>query len=66
MDVLGLSKIYKVRPSTLFGILDPYTAYCLDEACGYIYAKMNNQEDPEEPHFEKKYKSFADIYRDYH
>ena len=56
--MLGLSNIYKVRPSTLFDITDTYTAYCFDEACAFIIGKM---EKGEEPQFTKKYKSFKDI-----
>lgn len=41
---------------------DPYTAYCLDEACGYIIQKI---ESGEKPRFSQKYKSFNDIYRQY-
>ena len=54
--------MYKVRPSTLLDITDPYTAYCLDEACAYITGQI---EKDEEPQFKKKYKSFKDIYAQY-
>lgn len=54
--------MYKVRPSTLLDITDPYTAYCFDEACAYITGRL---EDGEEPQFKKKYKSFKDIYAQY-
>lgn len=43
-------------------ITDPYTAYCFDEACLFIARKL---EDGEEPVFEVKYNSFADLYRQY-
>lgn len=62
MNVLGLANVYKVRPSTLFDIGDPYTAYCFDEACAYITGQL---EKGEEPQFKKKYKSFKDIYAQY-
>jgi len=62
LNVLGLANIYKVRPSTLLDITDPYTAYCLDEACAYIIGQL---EKGEEPQFKKKYKSFKDIYAQY-
>jgi ATP sulfurylase len=62
LNVLGLANVYKVRPSTLLDIVDPYTAYCFDEACAYITGKL---EQGEEPRFKKKYKSFKDIYAQY-
>lgn len=62
MNVLGLANVYKVRPSTLFDIIDPYTAYCFDEACSYIISQL---EQGKEPQFTKKYKSFKDIYANY-
>lgn len=54
--------MYKVRPSTLLDITDPYTSYCFDEACAYIIGKL---EKGEEPQFRTKYKSFKDIYAQY-
>lgn len=57
-----MAKKYQCRPSTLFDIADPYTAYCFDEACAYIYKKL---EDGEEPIFEKEYKSFTELYASY-
>lgn len=39
---------------------DPYTAYCLDEACTYIKIQLDNEKQPK---FTKKYSSFTDIYR---
>lgn len=41
---------------------DPYTSYCLDEACTFMIRMI---EDGNEPVFKKHYKSFADIYKDY-
>ena len=60
--MLGLANVYKVRPSTLLDITDPYTAYCFDEACAFITGKLENGEEPQ---FTKKYKSFSDIYSQY-
>lgn len=51
-----------VRPSALLGLDDPYTAYCFDEACAYIRARVDKGE---ELCFKKKYKSFSDIYKEY-
>lgn len=62
MNVLGLSNVYKVRPSTLLDITDPYTAYCFDEACAYMVGEM---EQGNEPQFRKSYKSFKDMYAQY-
>ena len=62
MNVLGLANVYKVRPSTLLDIMDPYTAFCFDEACAYITKRL---EDGDKPQFTKQYKSFKDIYRQY-
>lgn len=60
--MLGLANVYKRSPSNLLDITDPYTAYCLDEACAYIIKKL---EAGEEPTFRKEFKSFADMYRHY-
>lgn len=59
---MGTAQRYKVRPSELMGIEDPYTAFCLDEACALIAVKLDNGE---EITFVTKYKSFSDIYKDY-
>ena len=60
--MLGLANVYKVRPSTLLDIMDPYTAYCFDEACAYITGQL---EKGEEPQFKRKYKSFKEMYAQY-
>lgn len=52
----------KRKPSELLDIGDPYTAFCFDEACSYIYIKMKAGE---EPSFKQKYTSFSDLYRQY-
>jgi hypothetical protein len=31
---------YNKLPSQIVGIEDEYTAFCLDEACSYIYSKL--------------------------
>lgn len=63
--MLGLANIYNVRPSTLLYIKDEYTAFCFDEACGYIYAKMQNKETPifkkEQDNEKKHYSSFSEL-----
>ena len=62
LNVLGLANVYRCRPSFLLDIVDPYTAFCFDEACAYITKKM---EDGEEPIFKLKFKSFSDLYKHY-
>lgn len=60
--MLGSANIYKVRPSSLLDIADPYTAFCFDEACAFIITQL---EQGNEPRFKKEYKSFKDIYAQY-
>lgn len=60
MGVINQHRIFGVKPSDLFDIKDPYTAYCFNEAVALIIIKMN---DGEEPQFKKKYGSFSDIYK---
>ena len=43
-------------------IVDPYTAYCFDEACAFIMVKL---EDGEEPTFKNSYSSFTEMYSQY-
>ena len=62
MNVLGLANVYKVRPSTLLDLVDPYTSYCFDEACAYITKQI---EDGKEPQFKLKFKSFKEMYEHY-
>ena len=62
LGVLGLVNAYKCRPTTLFNIQDAYTAFCFDEACAYVIAKI---EEGETPTFREKYKSFTDLYKQY-
>ena len=54
-----MAATYNVRPSSLLDIGDPYTAYCFDEACAVITARMR---DGEEPKFRVKYTSLKDLY----
>mgnify|MGYP006919293208 CR=1 FL=1 len=60
LGLVSLRNIYQCRPSILMDIADPYTAYCLDEAIGFIIGKI---ESGEEPVFKAKYKSMSDLYR---
>ena len=62
-----MSKMYCCRPSEILNINDEYTAYCFDEACMFIRAKLESGEKPqykvfrdeEEMHFGK----FSDLYK---
>lgn len=50
LDVLELSKLYKVRPSELVDIVDdPYGAYCFDEACALFISYLNDKKTPRFP-----------------
>lgn len=42
-----MSKLYRVRPSELVGIVDTYTAFCFDEACAYITSRIKDGEQPD-------------------
>ena len=57
-----MSSMYHKTPSELLGIIDDYTAYCLNEACAYIQIRIDNDETPV---FHKTYRSFKDIYAEY-
>lgn len=62
-----MAKLYKVRPSEILGIVDTYTAFCLDEACAYIATKIKNGEEPDfniqKESLEKQhYSSLRDMY----
>lgn len=61
LNVLGVAKDCRCRPSTLLDITDAYTAYCFDEACTYISEMINKGL---EPVFERKYSSFSDMYKE--
>lgn len=60
--MLSLAQRYNVRPSSLLGELDDYTAYCFDEACAVI---MTHLDKDEEPTFVEKYSSFSSLYAKY-
>lgn len=59
---MGVAQRYKVRPSELMHIEDSYTAFCLDEACAFIAAKLDNKE---EINFVTEYNSFSELYKQY-
>ena len=62
-----MAETYRCRPSSLLDIVEPYDAYCFDEACAYIRNEIKNKK---EPNFSikndtgKSYTSFSDMYRD--
>lgn len=57
-----MSKMYRERPSKLLDIAEPYTAFCLDEACAYI---INQLEAKKEPKFVVNYSKPSDLYEKY-
>lgn len=64
-----MTKTYQARPSSLLGIDDEYTAYCLDEACCLISMKIQNKELPVfSKHIDPKQKAgqgaFSAMYQD--
>lgn len=63
-----MARLYNKRPSEVIGVFDTYDAYCFDEACAVIIAKM---EDKKEPNFsnssnveQKSYSKASDLYKD--
>ena len=59
LDLVSICDIYGCRPSELMAVEDSYTAFCLDEACALITAKMKGGE---EPRFHVEYKSLKELY----
>ena len=66
-----MSKQYGCLPSVILGIEDGYTAFCFNEECCEILARLQNDEKPyyiehreqaEEP---KHYSNFKDFYKAY-
>lgn len=58
--------MYHVKPSEVLNISDGYTAFCFDEACAVIMARMQNDEEPifmedEKP---KHYRTFTEMMKD--
>lgn len=62
MEIINLSKLYRVRPSELVGLEEPYEKFCFDEACAFIALQIENGETPK---FTKKYSSFRDLYKQF-
>ncbi len=63
LDIIAQSKLFSKTPSELLFIEDEYTAFCLNQACAYIRAKIEYEK--EEPTFTKEYSSFSQLYSPY-
>lgn len=57
LDVIAISKTFHALPSDVIGLEkdDPYTRYCFDEACTYLYSMMQPDKDGncKKPKFEE-------------
>ena len=42
----SLAQRYHCRPSTLLGVTDPYTAWCVDEACAIAAVQREMRDRP--------------------
>lgn len=47
MTLIRLATLNRERPSSLLGIDDPYTAYCLDETCLYMVQQARDGHEPD-------------------
>lgn len=61
LQLVNMSETYRCRPSELLSIEEEYAAWCLDEACMFVRAKID---EGEEPVFRKNYTSFSSVYGD--
>nr|DAS31108.1 MAG TPA: hypothetical protein [Caudoviricetes sp.] len=52
--------MFNKTPAELLFIDDEYTAFCLNQACAYIRAKI--EQDEEMPTFKVSYSSFTALY----
>ena len=50
LRVINLATQFNKLPSEILGCDDEYTAFCFDEACGYIRMKL---EDEKVPHWKE-------------
>lgn len=46
LRVINLATQFNKLPSEILGCDDEYTAFCFDEACGYIKMKLENKAVP--------------------
>lgn len=62
-----MSRQYNCLPSEILGIKDSYTAFCFNEACSFIRAKLDSGEKPlyKTEQKKKEYNSFEDFYKQY-
>lgn len=42
--LLNLARIQKRNVSNILGVTDTYAAFCLDEACSYIYNRLQKSD----------------------
>lgn len=42
LELAQMSKMYRISPSSLMHIADPYTAWCLDQAIAYLLMRLQN------------------------
>lgn len=66
--VLYVSKRYNQLPSAVMHIEDDYTAFCFDEACAEIIARIEAGEKPiweDSKQEQKSYSKFSDLYKKY-
>ncbi len=59
MGFLAMAKAYRQKPSDLLGVDDPYTAFCFDEACFYLEARLASGQKPV---YKSKAQSFSEFY----
>ena len=47
LNVINTAKVFNCRPSELLGVdsEDVYAKYCIDEACAYLYNRMQPDKD---------------------
>lgn len=62
IELCAMVNTYKVLPSALFAIEDPYTAFCFNEAIALIIQHLENGD---EPIFRVGYKKPSDLYKKY-
>lgn len=45
MAIISMAKEYKVRPSEIIYLDDPYVAFCFDEACYFILDQWDHEKN---------------------
>lgn len=46
LSLIAMARTYGLRPSAALDIADPYTAWCLDEACAYMQVMIDGKKRP--------------------